>query len=270
MNQRISAEAFVPIRLALGLSFFAYYLFSFPQLDLLYSDQGYAGFVYPEYASWFRPPLLHAAWVAALVSLFFFSVGLRTRTAGFLFLIIHVYFNASVEIAGWGWLRVAKGLFLFTLFANPGAVWSVDAWLAKGKPRDVSAPIWVVRLVQLHVSCIYLAAALHRVNDPGWLSGEMVFFALDFNTFSRFPYVDFTALRPLLVPVCWGALLIELAGIVAPWWGAARKPVLYALIAMHLGLEIATTTGRWQSVLVGALLTILIANRPKFSMPSGR
>lgn len=263
MNARLSAKAFVPLRLALGISFFCYYLFSWPQLDLLYSDQGFAGFFYPQYAAWFKPAILYSAWAIALLALFSFTLGFKTRTAGFLFLLVHVYFNASVELAGWGWLRISKGLFLFTLLANPGAFYSLDARWSRDERRDTSAPVWVLWLVQLHLSCIYVAAAIHRVNDPGWLSGEMVFFALDFSTYSRFPLVDFSALRPFLIPVCWGALVLELAGIVGPWWGLVRKPVLGLLIVMHLGLEITTTTGRWQTILVGALLTVLAANNQK-------
>lgn len=253
-----SSKALVPMRVTLGLSYFVYYLFSYNNFALIFSNQGVPGYARPELAALFDIDLVRVIWVMAIVSALSFAVGFKTRVSGVAFLFCNFYLSYACEIQSWGWYRIAKPFFLFTLLANPGAFVSVDAWLArkKGLVLDGSMLMFPMRLIQLHASSIYLAASVHRLNDPGWLRGDMVFFAVDFNLYTRFPYVDFFALKPFLAPFCWGAWVIEFLGIFAPWWGRIRRPVLVVLMAMHLGLELLTTTGRWQLIMVAVLMTI--------------
>jgi hypothetical protein len=118
-----------------------------------------------------------------------------------------------------------------------------------------TGPAWSMRLIQVHVCCMY-AFSVTRLDDPGWLSGEMLNRALTDTRFARLA-VDW---GPLEGPLTIGTYAVFVLEPLAPrmlwlprvgaWWAVA-------LLAMHAGLELLTTVGWWGYMMAVGLVPFL-------------
>jgi len=150
----------------------------------------------------------------------------------------------------------------YVVLSDPGRYFSVDAWRRSRADPRVSAlgigmgPGWPMRLVQVQVCAMYAITGINRLDKPGWLAGTMLYAALTNRVFGRFD-IDWTSYVPLLRILSYGTFLIEpLAPImlwiprIGPWWAVG-------LLALHMGLEVATTVGWWSFMMCTGLLTFL-------------
>jgi hypothetical protein len=153
---------------------------------------------------------------------------------------------------------------LLVAFGGGGAAASLDAWRAGGRRPGAAVGAaeisgWGPRLLWVHMGCIYLAAAWHRVDDEAWIRGHILWEALTSSVFSRWAGVDFiTVAGPLRVfAYCaWGLELAAPLLLLLRW----TRPLTAALcIAMHVGLELSTSVGWWQFIMCACLCAALPA-----------
>ncbi|MCB0403714.1 MAG: HTTM domain-containing protein, partial [Bdellovibrionales bacterium] len=114
-----------------------------------------------------------------------------------------------------------------------------------------------LRLIQLHVCAMYVAAAWQRLDDPNWLGGSMVFAAMTNIIFSRLPNIDWHQWKNALAFFTYAALILEVAAPILLWrkkWGLW---CVVGLVAMHAGLELFTMTGYWQYMMSLMLVCFL-------------
>lgn len=116
---------------------------------------------------------------------------------------------------------------------------------------------WPVRLLQINVSAVYIAAAWHRVDDPSWLQGDIIWEALKNPFFTRWPHVDLQSIKPVLTVLSYVSWALEGLAVfllwvprLGPWWAVG-------CICMHLGLEASAAVGWWQYAMSTALLTFV-------------
>ena len=162
---------------------------------------------------WLIPltPWVYALLLAASIA---FTVGFITPVAGLVAAVGHVYFNKVVPIE-YGWRHVIHAFVLYVAFSGAGRAYAVDClWRRRAAVTDT--PAWPVRLVQFHLVAVYIAASYHRLDDYGWLHGQMVFEALTMSVWTRFPAVDFHPYRPLLEVASWWTWALELSAPVRP------------------------------------------------------
>jgi hypothetical protein len=144
------------------------------------------------------------------------------------------------------------------LWTDTGRVWSLDARRRAalgGDPGDV--PVWPLRLIRCQVSLIYLGSALWKLLSPAWRDGSAVYWALNLNTFHRFPWPIPIAAEPYVAFLTWGTLLFELSFPVLVWFRATRLPTLALGIAMHLGLWLALELGPFSWVMMASYIAFL-------------
>jgi hypothetical protein len=207
--------------------------------------------------------------LAALCALAF-ALGFRTRLAGAATLALHFLFYARNPFVYEGsWAEFVHGPLLYTLLAPVGTKLSVDAWLrarrarASGADEETDAadswlgPAWPLRLFQIHVCCMYVAAAWSRLDKESWLAGEILYLAVSGATHGRFAF-DWSALRPLLTLGAWGALALEVVAPVLLWVPRIGVAVGIGLVALHLGIELLTNVGWWNAVMIAGVLTFLL------------
>jgi hypothetical protein len=103
---------------------------------------------------------------------------------------------------------------------------------------------------------MYFHVGFARIDDPGWLHGEMLFEALASQLFSRFTF-DLATLQPALVLLAYAVFLLEPIASVALWIPRLRTLCALALLAMHVTLEILTNVGWWNYLMIGGLLAFL-------------
>ena len=158
-----------------------------------------------------------------------------------------------------GWWSVIGCFLVWLIVAHPGSRASVDASLrlARGKPIPTDISIFPIRMMQLHVVCVYIAAAYPRLLYDGWLDGGMIFEVLINSSYVRYTMVDWYGAKPLLFALNYFVWSAELLAPLLLWVPRFRTLMACTLIALHLGLEISATIGWWQILMATMLITFL-------------
>jgi hypothetical protein len=134
----------------------------------------------------------------------------------------------------------------FLLAISPcGAALSLDQrrrtgsfWSAQTRPN------WPIRLIQVQLSLIYLAAAQAKMSGTPWLDGTAVSYVLRIADIQRVPLPHWFVTNALAMNAAtWGALAIELAVGILVWFPRFRPWVLSAGILMHLLIDIHIQIG---------------------------
>jgi hypothetical protein len=149
---------------------------------------------------------------------------------------------------------------LYVILSRAGDYASLDAWRrqrrSRGRAPSGVAPAWPMRLLQIHVAAMYFHAGFARIDDPGWLRGDVLFEALARTLFSRFD-LDLFPLQPALVLLSYAVFLLEPAAALLLWIPRLRTLCALALMAMHVVLEVLTNVGWWNYIMLAGLLAFL-------------
>ena len=214
-----------------------------------------------------RGAILIGLYGVLLASALAFTLGLFTRPAGSLTIVLHMFFVTVNPLSHYSWARLLAPFALYVVLSRAGDYASLDAWRRRrglvfppGRAGrcDISllVPAWPMRLLQLHVAAMYFHSGFSRIDDPGWLHGEVLFEALSSQLFSRFT-LDLQGFRPLLTLLAYAVFLLEPLAAVALWIPRLRTLCALALLAMHVSLEILTNVGWWNYLMIGGLLAFL-------------
>jgi predicted DCC family thiol-disulfide oxidoreductase YuxK len=201
---------------------------------------------------------LGPVWVACLVALVLFTVGLWSRLTAVLAWVIVVSTARRVPVALFGFDQVIStwALYLAVTGASGQAV-SLDRFLARwrrnrvdlaarrrdgrwsppsGAPAPTISANLALRLIQLHLCLIYGMAGLAKLMGTGWWNGTAIW---DMVAAAEFRVWDFTwiAAYPwLLNTLTHGSVAFELCYPVLIWVRVLRPLILAMAIALHLGI----------------------------------
>jgi hypothetical protein len=207
------------------------------------------------------PALVWALFALGLVASALFALGVLTRPAGAVALVVYTLFHARNPYATTGWSVMLKPFLLYVLLAPTGRFGSVDAWrrgdrAALADPAAWRGPAWPVRLLQVHVCAMYLVAGGSRLESPSWWAGEVTFAAVSDLFYARFD-ADWQVAKPLLEAATYAALVLEVLAPLLLWLPRIGPLWALGLLALHAGLEIVDDHGSWQLLMGAALLTFL-------------
>ncbi|MBW3596559.1 MAG: HTTM domain-containing protein [Planctomycetes bacterium] len=201
------------------------------------------------------PTLLWILHAVGLVIIATFALGLFTRVTNVLsLLVVLAYIHRAPMVAAQ--FEPVLALMLFYLcFAPSGRYLSLDSRRAKRDPerdnRSWGATV-SLRLVQVHISALYLMMALTKLGAETWWEGGAVWWLM---AQSQSRLADLTFVRNNLMLInAWthAIVLFELAYGVLIWKRLAR-PLLIALSVVHW-LLMALLTG-----LVGYCVLMIFA-----------
>ena len=199
--------------------------------------------------------------------------------ASFLSMIVGFQSNMSVLLAlllslvqvAWNYLPLsgadaALRAFLFCLmWADSGAVWSVDAWLTRKRsdapPTETSYAIAPLRLMRFQVALIYLNAGLWKFSNPYWRDGSAVHYVLESNLYHRFPNmvpVTFDWVIPLLT---YGTLAWELSFAFFLLFRPTRRVAIALGVLMHVGMLLTIEIGPFHWMMLASYLAFLDPRR---------
>jgi hypothetical protein len=279
----VPVHVMVVNRVILGAVLFLHALSRVPEFGALYGATGGAwtaahrDFVSSFLARDLSPPLLAAvsglaalppeARQIALVALYAgllasslaFALGLFTRTAGLVAVLLHLLFVAVHPFAFYGWGSMIAPFAIYVALSRAGDFASLDALRrrSKGEPEpDEMVPAWPMRLLQVHVAAMYFHSGFARIDDPDWLQGEVLFEALTRALFTRFSF-DLFFWKPALLMLSYAVFLLEPAAALLLWVPRVRTLCALALLAMHVILELLTNVGWWNFIMIGGLLAFL-------------
>lgn len=214
-----------------------------------------------------------------------FTIGYQTRLMTVLVWVLVFSLQANNPYVLNGGDTLYRITLPFLIFANLGAHYSVDSWLAKRRKRRSQRerrarqliPSYIVNAghnVALILCCfqiivVYVVSGIWKLQGDEWLDGTALFYALRIDSFMVYP-----AFNELL----WqSSLLIYVATFIALWvqtlfplallWRPSRIFVLISLVFMHSGIGILL--GLWPfSLLMIALDMLYIRDSTWVSMTS--
>ena len=194
---------------------------------------------------WSSNTALVAGWVLLLVSSLALMIGWHSRLAALAVFVLIVSFqhrNAWAFNSG----DLAVRLDALLLAISPcGAALSLDQLRSTGEFWSAQQrPHWPMRLMQVQLSLIYLAAAQAKLNGNAWPQGTAVSYALRLSDMLLLPMPHwFTTSALLMNVVTWGVLATELSIGILVWNKRLRPWVLGAGVLMHSAIMITITVG---------------------------
>ena len=206
--------------------------------------------------AWLRP-----VWVACLVVLALFTVGLFSRLTAVLAWAIVVSTVRRAPVTVFGFDQVVSTLaFYLAITGASGRAVSLDRFLARLREgRQVAARRrrdgrWItstgvppysvpanlsLRLIQLHMVLIYGMAGLAKLQGEAWWTGLAIWGTLASGEFSLLDFTWLAAWPLVMNLLTHAALAIEVSYGVLIWVRALRPIVVAAVLALHLGIALA-------------------------------
>ena len=235
------------VRISFGLVMIGWTLaLRFTLLDLFGNDSVAPNPAYGRY-EWGLLEIAHddravvALWLLLLLSAIGLTLGWHSRIAALgVFVCVMSFERAGTFVfnSGDSLLRLEA---LFMLLAPCGAALSLDRRRTVGSfwSAQVRAP-WVLRLMQVQLSIIYIFSVLNKLAGQTWRDGTAVSYALQMSDIGNFIVPSWLTGNSVLMNVAtWGALLLEICIGVFVWNRRARPWLLSAGVVMHLTMMTA-------------------------------
>ena len=122
--------------------------------------------VIPPLYRWFSASAATATWVHAgiCLSAFLFAIGLFTRTAGLLLLLLHAQLAMVLPLGDRGIEMLMRNVLLIMLFSQSHRCFSMDAWRKTGSfsGDGQAVPAWPRHLIILQVVMVYALAGIQK------------------------------------------------------------------------------------------------------------
>jgi hypothetical protein len=250
----VETSTFALLRMAFALVTLGWTLSLAPTLFAFYSTDGILP-AQPDYAGDAAWGLLGVFTSNAAVTVLYFLLfvssifllfGFQTRVAAIVVFVCLVSFgrrNPWVLNSGDQLLQV---IAFYMLFMPSGVAVSADRWLKRGKRfwEFPARAIWPLRLVQIQVSILYLAAVWAKVRGTTWNDGTAVSYAMRIGDIGRLPVPGFITDSLVISNVLtYGTLATELALGILVWNRVLRPWVLLFGVGLHLGIDYSVRVG---------------------------
>lgn len=201
--------------------------------------------------------LFFGVYLTALACL---TVGLYTRSATIIALLLATTFHHRFPWLTFAEDRLARDALYFLVFAPSGTIYSIDRLLRRrsaarrargvGLPSpDPTAPMliapWSVRLMQIQVCFLYMFNGLAKLRDYSfeggwvhrdWVSGRALYWVLNNISLCRWPYGRFPLPLVLCQLLSWGVLVFEIGFSFFVLARPLRRWLLLSGLVFHLGI----------------------------------
>jgi hypothetical protein len=176
--------------------------------------------------------VLLSGYAGSLVAL---ALGFHARLSAFLAWALHLSLVTSGFASFYGVDQIAN-TFLFYLVLLPSGRGTI--------------PVGFLRLMQVHLCVIYLAAGLEKAMGRQWWNGEAIWQAVTQPVFRTFD-LDWLARYPFIPMLAgWGTLLVEIGYAFLIWPRRTRKAWCIATIGLHVGLGLFMGLVFFSSVMI--------------------
>ena len=239
------------VRIAFGLLIVVWTASLLPDLHDLFGTGGIAPeplrepYRWTVFQIWPSDEALLVGWAVLLIAAIAMTVGWHSRLAAIVVLVLVLSFqfrNPSAFNSGDVVIRVEA---FYLALAPSGAALSLDQRRRTGSfwSAQTRAP-WVIRLLQLQLSIIYLASVRSKLSGHAWSDGTAVSYALRLDDMLLLPTPDVFSTNPLIVNVAtWGTVALELSLGILVWNKRLRPWVLAAGVMMHTIIALTINVG---------------------------
>jgi Vitamin K-dependent gamma-carboxylase len=206
-------------------------------------------------------PVLHGIGAVYVLALLALTAGLATRPAAAVAWLTHLLLVTSMTSAVYGVDELA-GIFLFYLVWLPsGEALSLDVRLGRASAEPSPSARLGLRVVQIHLSIVYLASGIHKALGHPWWNGEAVWRSLMLPEFNQLDFSSLAGHAWAARVAGWGVLLVEIGYPVLIWPRFTRRAWVAVVVALHLGIAVLMGLH-----VFGALMVVLTV--AAFSVPA--
>jgi hypothetical protein len=200
---------------------------------------------------WIPDRLLTVAWVASLLILIVFTLGLASRVTAVLAWMIMVSTSRRVPVLYFGFDQaILSWLLYLAVTGASGQALSLDRLMARRRrpraatqpgatvpPPTVSASL-ALRLIQLNLCMIYAAAGLAKLQGRVWWTGDAVLMIL-LSPEYRLGYLTWLAAYPrFLNSLTHATVALEILYPALVWVRALRPLIVVSMILLHVGIDL--------------------------------
>ena len=257
-HQPLDTRVCAMIRIAYSAVVLIHWAVLYPDLELWYGERG----VLPAAVSreiagpdqwsllWHLPAtpgVLQACFWIAVANTVLLGIGLLPRLNAACLLVWLISLQSRNGFILDGEDTTMRLLALYLVLMPCGANWSANAALLRwfrgqGEPVETTThlrPAWGLRLLQIQMAVIFLAAGLEKVGDEAWLNGTAMYYVARLDDyFGRFPAPAWLFDQPWSVALLtWSVVLGELLVPVLIWFRQTRRWALAAAVLFHLANE---------------------------------
>jgi hypothetical protein len=192
---------------------------------------------------WTSDQALLIGWVVLLVAAIMLTVGWHSRLAA---IVVFVLIQSFMQRDRWvfnGGDALISVEAMFLALSSCGAALSLDQRRRTGSfwSAQTRAP-WVIRLLQVQLSVIYLVNVQAKLAGEAWLDGSAASYA--WRAWPLFSAPELLTNSAFLSNVAtWGTIAIELAIAVLVWNARFRAWVLLAGVVLHLSIMVTLSVG---------------------------
>lgn len=189
------------------------------------------------------PGVLWGLHFVALAIFASYTIGWQTRITGVLSFLFTISYINRAHTMLFGLDQINGFLAMYIGLGPAGLCYSVDSWLKRRKgesnPQESIGANISIRLIQLHMSLVYLFAALGKLQGETWWNGEAFWGAAANYEYQTFD-ISWLAHYPYLVNFLTHATVgWELIYCVLVWPKKFRPLVVFGAIPLHLGIAVA-------------------------------
>ena len=273
-GQRADAFWFAPtdpatlalVRMAFGALVTLWALSLAPDLGAFFSPAGVVGDAATAHRSgewsllWLErsDTAVAAVYLTLLAASVALLVGWHTRlSAAIVFVAITSLTRANPFVLNSGDTLI-RILAFYLMLAPSGMEFSLDRRRARRQRRATATthPAWPLRLIQIQVSAMYVAAVWSKLQGPSWRDGSAVSYATRLPDLVRFPASGLLERSPLIAHAAtYGTLLVESSLAVLIWHRRTRVPALAAGVLLHLGIDASIRVGFFSLAVFTAYLS---------------
>ncbi len=190
--------------------------------------------------------VLLSGYAGSLVAL---ALGFHARFAALLAWGLHLSIMTSGGASYYGVDQLANA-FLFYLFLFPsGRAWTFGSPKASSS-REQTIPVGCLRVMQVHLSVIYLAAGLDKAAGRAWWNGEAIWQAVSQPAFQTFDLSSLASHAWLPTLAGWATLLVEIGYVFFMWPRRTRRAWFVATLGLHLGIALFMGLVFFSSVMI--------------------
>jgi CubicO group peptidase (beta-lactamase class C family) len=179
--------------------------------------------------------LLLSVYAGSLLAL---ALGFYARVSAFLAWSLHLSLVISGSASSYGVDQLAN-TFLFYLFVFPS-----------GRGRDETIPAGCLRVMQLHLCVVYLAAGLDKAMGSQWWNGEAIWQTVSQPIFTTFDLSGLANHSWIPALAGWGTLVMEIGYPFLIWPRRTRTAWCLAAIGFHLGTAVIMGLVFFSSVMI--------------------
>ena len=216
--------------------------------------EGWLSLVSPELTGGLVGRALYACLTLAFIAM---TIGLWTRTA------TAAAFVGSALRMTWAPLPMSSAhsllhtLLFCMVWANSGAVWSLDARLSRRRPASLLTSICSLRLMQVQIALMYGTAGLWKLFEPVWWRGDALVLALSGNVFRRLPDKLPLAFVPAAEGLTYVTLIWELTFPILILFRRTRTMALVLGVILHVGMAVLMELGIFSAVAIVSYVAFL-------------